>query len=76
MSVGYTLKTKRLNDAADPVSPGVILGKFCIERDIPVFIIADTFEVSRQTVYNWFTGHNKPNQKLQQKIFEYISENL
>lgn len=41
---------------ATPKSLGNQLGRWAIHRDFPVTKISEALGVSRQTVYNWFTG--------------------
>jgi predicted DNA-binding protein YlxM (UPF0122 family) len=42
--------------AATPKSLGNQLGRWAIHYDFPVTKIAEALGVTRQTVYNWFTG--------------------
>lgn len=42
--------------AADASLLGVQLGLLCVEHAIPVEWIATRMKVSRQAVYDWFTG--------------------
>ena len=60
MSYGYSLRLVELNQKAcdlyDPTPVGVLLGKRCIDRGVPVTRVAEHLGVSRQTVYNWFIG--------------------
>lgn len=60
------------NAGADDSNLGVYLGRYCIERDIPVSSVAKYFSVSRQTVYNWFLGEVEPRPDMQQLIKIYI----
>ena len=60
MSYGYSARLIELNKKADKRMLGVRLGKRCIELDIPVVDIARHAGVSRQTVYNWFSGIHEP----------------
>jgi predicted DNA-binding protein YlxM (UPF0122 family) len=39
-----------------PKSLGSNLGRWAVHHDIPVTKIAEVLGVTRQTVYNWFTG--------------------
>ena len=39
-----------------PKTLGTQLGRWAVYHDIPVTKIAEVLGVSRQTVYNWFTG--------------------
>lgn len=60
MSHGYTVSLLVANKKADNSSIGVVLGKECISRNIPVALVSTKLKVSRQTVYNWFSGYHKP----------------
>ena len=59
--IGYSQKVVRLNKEADQKNLGVRLGKFCIARDIPVSDVMSYFDVTKQTVYNWFYGISTPS---------------
>jgi len=75
MSYGYSLKLAELNKAAlngSNTSLGVILGDVCIRNDVPVTEVASKLKVSRQAVYNWFTGVSNPNAKMAIKIEKLI----
>lgn len=74
MTVGYSLHIRNLNAEAEPSSPGVTLGKYCINRAIPVTEIASEFGVTRATVYNWFCGATVPQSKIHPLIYEYMGE--
>ena len=52
MSYGYSQSLIEAVQTADDTSLGVALGRFCIERGIPVTEVAGIFKVSRATVYN------------------------
>ena len=51
---------------------GTLLGKLCISLKYPASQVAKDLSVSRQTVYDWFSGKAKPSRKLDQKIKELI----
>ena len=51
---------------------GTLLGKLCISLKYPASQVAKALNVSRQTVYDWFSGKAKPSRKLDQKIKELI----
>ncbi len=59
--IGYSQKVVRVNKEADQKNLGVRLGKFCIARDIPVTDVMAYFDVTKQTVYNWFYGISRPS---------------
>lgn len=68
MSYGYSSRIVSLNKAADKRRLGVAFGRAAIELGISVTDIANTLEVSRQTVYNWFTGSYDPQAHHAEKI--------
>jgi len=62
--------------AKTPKSLGNQLGRWAIHLDFPVTKIAYALGVSRQTVYNWFSGASKPQKRLIadiQRIIEKLS---
>jgi transcriptional regulator with XRE-family HTH domain len=73
MSYGYSQSLVRVNKEASIKSLGVALGRMCIAQGISVQTIADTFGVSRMTVYNWFKGHTHPNVAITPAILRYIN---
>jgi hypothetical protein len=68
MSYGYSQRLVDANKEADDESWGVLLGRKCIELDIPVGIIASRFNVSRATIYNWFWGATTPSKSHAEQI--------
>lgn len=73
---GYSHRIVRANQEADPSSIGVRLGRLCIYEEIPASDVAKYFNVSRMTVYNWFSGASKPQKRLiadVQRIIEKLS---
>ena len=71
---GYSLRVMRANEQADPSSIGVLLGRLCIKKEIPVVDVADFFGVSRMTIYSWFSGVGKPRKKHEEKIQTIIEK--
>ena len=65
---GYSLRVVRANEQADPSSIGVLLGRVCIKKEIPVMEVAEFFGVSRMTIYSWFSGTGIPRKRNEQKI--------
>lgn len=65
---GYSRRVVSVNAEADQSLPGVKLGKFCIRRDIPVSFVSSYFDVSRMSVYKWFSGEWTPRKKCLEKI--------
>ena len=72
MSYGYSQSLAYANKKASAKSLGVALGRVCIAKGISVAAIADRFEVSRMTVYNWFKGDTHPHPSLTDAIQGYI----
>ena len=70
---GYSLNLMLVNKAADGKHIGVALGHICIKAGVSVSSIAERFDVSRQTVYNWFEGRVTPNNRMVEPIKEYIT---
>jgi hypothetical protein len=68
MSYGYSFQLVEANKAADGESWGVILGRTCIQLNIPVSEIAGKLDVSRATIYNWFWGTTLPSRAHCEKI--------
>ena len=65
---GYTTRVVKANLAADSSSLGVMLGRFCIGKDVPVSDVAKIFGVSRMTIYKWFTGEWMPRKRHIEEI--------
>jgi transposase len=53
---GYSLETVEAIRKANGRLLGVKLGRACLRRRMPVSEVAEFFDVSRVTVYNWFKG--------------------
>lgn len=69
---GYSLSLLKANQAADQKLVGVQLGKYCINKEIPVVDVAETFGVSRQTVYSWFIGQHEPQAGMAEQITNWL----
>lgn len=63
MSHGYSMSLVYANKKADIENPGVALGHFCIDNNIPVLRVSEELGVSRMTVYNWFSGAFWPSEE-------------
>ena len=70
---GYSLNLMLANKSADGKHIGVALGRQCIKAGVSVSSVAERFNVSRQTVYNWFEGRVTPNNQVAESIKEYIA---
>lgn len=67
-SRGYSYALVKRVQSADPMHIGVKLGKICIDKDIPVSLVAETLKVSRLTVYAWFEGKFYPRPEMVPKV--------
>ena len=74
MSYGYSLRLAERNSQANEKKLGVQLGRVCIHHNIPVAVVAKEFKVTRQTVYNWFSGVNSPAESLHTLVVAYLSK--
>jgi DNA-binding XRE family transcriptional regulator len=72
---GYSQSIIEANQKA-PDSTGVSLGRICIASKYPASQVAKTLHVSRQTVYDWFSGKTKPSKHLDVKIIEFTNKLL
>ena len=53
---------------------GTLLGKLCISLKYPASQVAKELNVSRQTVYDWFSGKTKPSKLTEFKITTLIEK--
>lgn len=72
MGYGYSIRLVKQNREADPTSLGVRLGQVCIEKDIPVRVVAAALSVSRLTVYKWFAGAHPPQGINRMNVQKYL----
>jgi hypothetical protein len=70
---GYTLSLLNRNKQADGHLLGVKLGRICIAKNISVSKAAVDAGVSRQTIYNWFCGVNRPTGQLENVVEKLIA---
>lgn len=71
---GYASRIVKANLSADDSSPGVLLGRYCISKELPVVEVAQFFKVSRMTIYKWFTGDWIPRQRHALQINEVLKK--
>lgn len=57
---GYSQHIVEANNQADPDNVGVLLGRICIEKKYPVSNVVKELEISKQSVYSWFSGKALP----------------
>jgi transcriptional regulator with XRE-family HTH domain len=69
---GYSFQLVKANKAADQKLIGVQLGRVMINNNVPVAEVARRFGVSRQTIYNWFTGVGKPTPRKTEIIRDVL----
>lgn len=73
-SRGYSSRIVKANLNADTTSPGVVLGRYCILKEIPVSDVSEFFGVSRMTIYKWFKGLEIPRKKQGERIAEVLKK--
>jgi transcriptional regulator with XRE-family HTH domain len=59
---------------AQPVTPAIELGQFCVAHNVPVEYVATRLGVTRTTVYSWFTGRRKPRPKKLQELIDFLAD--
>lgn len=74
MMHGYSQRLIEQNGQADGHLLGVQLGRACIKHQVPVSAVAREFKVSRQTVYNWFSGVSNPTVSLRAAVNAYLAK--
>ena len=70
--IGYSQRVVKTNRDADMRSLGVALGRYCIQRELPVTDVMDYFDVSKQTVYSWFAGTHIPSKRHATLINKFL----
>jgi DNA-binding transcriptional regulator YiaG len=70
---GYSQRFIDAVRAADQTHMGVKLARLCIKNEVSVSEIAAELEVTRATVYSWFTGQSAPRPAAVAKISHAIS---
>jgi len=63
---------------ADSDNLGVQLAKICVKSNLPTMYVADSFNVSRMSIHNWFRGNyiRQKNIKKIEKFINLIEEGL
>jgi DNA-binding phage protein len=67
-SRGYSTLFIRKVEEADQGNLVIQFANACIDRELPIAEIARRMEVTRATIYNWFTGKSSPRVHQQEKI--------
>lgn len=73
---GYSIRVAEAVRNADESLLGVQLGRKCVERNIPIADVARILNVSRQTVYSWFTGLTHPHPHRREAILMWMGLDL
>jgi len=72
MGIGYSVRLTQHNKDADPQRIGVRLGRACIDKNVSVIEAARVLRVSRQTLYNWFSGKAVPLARFVPAVEAYL----
>lgn len=67
-SRGYSTLFIRKVEEADQGDLVIQFASACIGRELPIAEVARRMEVTRATIYNWFTGKSSPRAHQQEKI--------
>ena len=70
--IGYSQRVVQTNRDADKGSLGVLLGRYCIQKELPVNDVMEYFDVSKQTVYSWFAGTHTPSKRHATLINKFL----
>jgi len=70
---GYSQNIVEANQAATKTL-GVNLGAICIALKYPASQVAKQLGISRQTVYDWFSGKTKPHKEKELIINNLINK--
>lgn len=68
LSRGYSTLFLRKVEEADQGDLVIQYANACIDRDLPITEIARRMDVTRATIYNWFTGKSAPRAHQKEKI--------
>lgn len=66
---GYSQSIIETNKKAKETT-GTLFGRMCIARKYPASQVAKELNVSRQTVYDWFSGKTIPSKRFDLLIKE------
>lgn len=70
---GYSQIVIEANQAAENTL-GVELGAVCIKLKHPVQKVSESLNISRQTVYDWFSGKANPTRLKKEDVENLIKE--
>ena len=69
---GYSQVIVEANQRAKE-TVGTLLGKLCISLKYPASQVAKELNVSRQTVYDWFSGKARPSRRAEPKVIALMA---
>ncbi len=69
----YSLDVAEAIWGGDKSRLGVRLGQACLERRLPVVQVAEALGVTRQTIYNWFTGAYDPTESHREAVERFLA---
>ena len=67
----YSVKVVELNSTANQDLLGVQIGRLCIFHNVSVITVAGYMNVSKATVYKWFSGRSDISKHLRDKAQAY-----
>lgn len=70
---GYSQIIIEANQKASETT-GTLLGRLCITLKYPASQVAKELHVSRQTVYDWFSGRTKPSKHLEASVKAFLEK--
>ena len=70
---GYSQSIIEANKKAKETT-GTLFGRMCIARKYPASQVAKELHVSRQTVYDWFSGRTKPSRHLEPSVKSFLEK--
>jgi DNA-binding transcriptional regulator YiaG len=70
---GYSQVVIEANQKAKETT-GTLLGKICIALKYPASQVAKELNVSRQTVYDWFSGKARPSRRAEPKVIALMAK--
>lgn len=74
---GYSKKMRErldAHEAANSENVGVVLGHYCCKLNIPITDVAGFFDVSKPTIYGWFSGKAHPRSQYVDRINKVVEK--
>lgn len=69
---GYTKRLIKIVNDPELQGLGVELGRLCILHGYSATEVAEVLEVTRATVYGWFTGKYQPTKRMVPKMTDLV----